>query len=98
MSPSGPAGTRGRLLAHRPFRLFWTGRILSTSGFQIAGVVVGWKIYADTGSALALGFIGLAQFLPMLLLTFVVGHVADRFDRRRVAMTCQSHARPHTSP
>lgn len=90
MSPADPAIPRERLLAHKPFRLFWIGRVLSTSGFQIAGVVVGWKIYADTGSALALGMIGLAQFLPMLLLTFVVGHVADRFDRRRIAMTCQS--------
>lgn len=73
-----------------PFACSGSGAVLSTSGFQIAGVVVGWKIYADTGSALALGMIGLAQFLPMLLLTFVVGHVADRFDRRRIAMTCQS--------
>lgn len=73
MSLSDPDISRGRLLAHKPFRLFWIGRVLSTSGFQIAGVVVGWKVYADTGSALALGLIGLAQFLPMLLLTFVVG-------------------------
>lgn len=90
MSLADPDISRGRLLAHKPFRLFWIGRVLSTSGFQIAGVVVGWKIYADTGSALALGMIGLAQFLPMLLLTFVVGHVADRLDRRRIAFTCQS--------
>ena len=64
--------------------------MLSASGFQIAGVVVGWKVYADTGSAYALGLIGLAQFLPMLLLTFLVGHVADAFDRRRIVMACQA--------
>lgn len=90
MSLSDPDISRGRLLAHKPFRLFWIGRVLSTSGFQIAGVVVGWKVYADTGSALALGLIGLAQFLPMLLLTFVVGQVVDRLDRRRIAYVCQS--------
>ena len=90
MSPADLEVSRGRLLAHQPFRLFWIGRVLSTSGFQIAGVVVGWKIYADTGSALALGLVGLAQFLPMLLLTFVVGPVADLFDRRRIAFLCQS--------
>ena len=90
MSLADPDVARGRLLADKRFRLFWIGRVLSTSGFQIAGVVVGWKIYADTGSALALGFVGLAQFLPMLLLTFVVGQVVDRLDRRRIAYICQS--------
>jgi len=90
VSHAEPPPTGGRLLADRRFRLFWTGRVLSTSGFQIAGVVVGWKIYADTGSALALGLVGLAQFLPMLLLTFVVGQVADLLDRRRIAFVCQS--------
>lgn len=79
-----------RLRDHADFRRFWTARVLSASGFQIAGVVVGWKVYADTGSAYALGLVGLFQFLPMLCLTFVVGHVADRFDRRRVVIACQA--------
>jgi MFS family permease len=36
-----------------------------------------------------LGLVGLCQFLPMVLLTFVIGHVADQFDRRRIALVCQ---------
>ncbi len=53
------------------------------------GVAVGWQVYHLTGSAWYLGLVGLAQFLPMFLLTLVVGHVADRYDRRGVARICQ---------
>ena len=51
----------------------------------MVGVAVGWQMYDITHSALALGLVGLAQFMPLLLLVFVVGHVGDRFDRRHVA-------------
>ena len=54
------------------------------------GVAVGWQIYALTGSALYLGLVGLAQFLPMFLLTLVVGQVVDRYDRRSIARVCQT--------
>ena len=46
------------------------------------GVAVGWQLYDLTGSALDLGWVGLVQFVPMVLLTLVVGQVADRYDRR----------------
>ena len=58
-------------------------------GIQVASVAVGWLVYAKTGSAYALGLVGLFQFLPMVALTFLVGHIADRFDRRRIVATCQ---------
>jgi len=51
-------------------------------------VGVGWQVYALTGSALDLGLVGLAQFIPSFLLMLVAGHVADRFDRRRVLQAC----------
>jgi MFS family permease len=54
------------------------------------GVAVGWQIYALTHSTFALGMVGLAQFAPLLLLTLVVGHVADRVDRRRILIICRS--------
>jgi MFS family permease len=57
--------------------------------FQMTGVAVGWQIYALTHSTLALGMVGLVQFLPMLLLMLVVGHVADRFDRKTIISVCQ---------
>jgi MFS family permease len=53
------------------------------------GVAVGWQLYELTGRALDLGLVGLAQFAPMILLTLVVGQVADRYDRRLVVMVCE---------
>ena len=50
---------------------------------------MGWQLYALTGSALDLGLVGLVQFLPMVLLTLVVGQVADRYDRRAIVSCCQ---------
>jgi MFS family permease len=70
--------------------LFFAARALSSLGFMIQGVAVGWQVYALTGSPLALGLVGLAQFLPMLALTLVVGFVADRQDRRLIARSCQT--------
>ena len=64
-------------------------RALSMGAFQMQAVAVGWQVYAMTGSALDLGLVGLAQFLPMICLTLPAGHVADRADRRRVASICQ---------
>lgn len=52
-------------------------------------VAIGWQMYALTHNAFSLGFVGLAQFLPMVLLTLVVGHVADRFERRKIVFLCQ---------
>ncbi|TDP47899.1 MFS transporter [Zavarzinia compransoris] len=72
-----------------PFALFWTSRVFGSLAFQMASVAFGWLIYDMTGSAYQLGFAGLAQFLPMVLLTFVVGAVADRWDRRRIVMISQ---------
>jgi MFS family permease len=55
----------------------------------MVGVAVGWQMYDLTHSALALGLVGLAQFLPLLLLVFVVGHVVDKYERRLVARACE---------
>jgi MFS family permease len=63
--------------------------VFSSLSFQAVTVAMGWMIYDQTHSAFALGFVGFCQFLPMMLLTFVVGHVADRFDRRRIGLVCQ---------
>ncbi len=78
-----------RLVRHPSFILFWASRIFSALGFQVASVAVGWLVYAKTGSAYALGLVGLFQFIPMVALTFLVGHIADRLDRRRIVATCQ---------
>jgi MFS family permease len=74
----------------RSYARFWLARICATVSFQMAGVAVGWQMYALTHSTLALGMVGLVQFLPMLLLVLVVGHVADRFSRKTVISICQA--------
>lgn len=77
------------LLNHRPFVLFWFARVFSAIAFQVTAVAVGWQIYALTGSAFDLGMVGLAQFLPMVILTLAVGHAADRYNRRAIIGTSQ---------
>lgn len=86
---ASPAPAAGGLLTHRPFLLFLASRVFSTMAFQGTGVAIGWLVYDKTRNPLDLGLIGLCQFLPMVVLTFVVGHVADRFDRRRIGLVCQ---------
>jgi MFS family permease len=53
------------------------------------GVAVGWQMYALTHSTFALGMVGLVQFLPLLLLMLLVGHVADRVSRKSILAVCQ---------
>jgi MFS family permease len=77
-------------MRHRPFALFWSARVMSSVAFQMMSVAIGWQIYSITHSAFALGLVGLSQFLPMFMLTLVVGHVADRYDRRTIAFVCQA--------
>ncbi|HEY2818410.1 MAG TPA: MFS transporter [Casimicrobiaceae bacterium] len=76
------------LLAQRSFVLFWFARVAAMVAHQMLAVGVGWQVYALTGSALDLGLVGLAQFIPSFLFVLVAGHVADRFDRRRVLQAC----------
>lgn len=57
--------------------------------YQMAGVAIGWQIYDLTGSAMALGLVGLVQFIPSLLLVLYVGHAADRYNRRNIVAIAQ---------
>jgi MFS family permease len=76
---------------HYPnFRLFQAARFLMVAGLEMQSVAVGWQIYEITRRPLDLGLVGLAQFLPGLLLFLLGGHVADRFDRRHVLLACYS--------
>ncbi len=77
-------------LRFRDFRLYQLARLLTTLALQMQGVAVGWQVYAITGRALDLGYVGLAQFLPAVALSLVTGPVADRFDRRYVLALCQA--------
>jgi MFS family permease len=58
------------------------------AALEMQSVAVGWQVYEITKRPLDLGLIGLAQFLPGMLLFLVSGHVADRFDRRKLVTLC----------
>ena len=73
-----------RLLGPGDFRRYWWSRLASTAAGQMLLVALGWQMYDLTGSAWDLGLVGLAQFLPALLLALPAGHIIDRHDRRRV--------------
>lgn len=73
---------------HRGFRNFWLARLLVSFATQIISVSVGWQVYDLTRNPLDLGFVGLAQFLPSLLLVLVTGAVADRYNRRAITAIC----------
>jgi len=77
------------ILQNKDLRFFLFARINTTLAYQMLTVGVGWKIYDLTGSAFYLGLVGLMQFLPMVLLTLLVGHVVDRYDRRKIMRVCQ---------
>src|SRR5713226_8221093 len=77
------------LLEHRSFVAYWCARTATTGAYQMQAVAIGWQIYELTGSAFDLGLVGLVQFIPVVLMTPLVGQAADQFDRRAVARTCQ---------
>jgi MFS family permease len=90
-SPPGKKQRRGmEAFASRDFRLYQLARAAAILGAEAQSVAVAWQVYSITHRALDLGFTGLALFLPGLLFLLPAGHVADRFDRRHVILTCYS--------
>jgi len=74
---------------HRPFALYWVSRVSSTIALQMQAVAVAWQMYDTTHNPLDLGLVGLTQFIPAALFVLVAGHVADRYDRRKIVRICQ---------
>jgi len=77
------------LRSHPAFFRLWLSRGMSGIAYQMLVVAIGWQLYTLTNSARDLGLVGLAQFVPMFLVTPIAGHVADSFDRRKVVAICQ---------
>jgi MFS family permease len=77
-------GTTRSAFRHRDFALFWVA--LMTTGFAMtmASVAIGWQVYSVRENPLDLGLVGLAEFLPLLLLALPAGQLADRISRRRI--------------
>lgn len=78
------------LLHQRPFVLFWLARLSATMGYHMLALTIGWQIYELTNSAFDLGLVGLIQFVPSVVLTLLIGHAADRYDRRMIVRAAQS--------
>jgi MFS family permease len=74
----------GPALQERDYRLWWLALLGMELSLQALEVAIGWEVYANQRSVLDLGWIGLAEFLPMFLLALPAGHLADRFPRRVV--------------
>jgi MFS family permease len=82
--------TSRALLAERSFLLYQGVRFFAVVAIQMMSVAVGAQVYAATHDPLALGFSGLAQFVPQFALVLVTGAAADRFARRAVLGVCHA--------
>ncbi|CAA9260085.1 MAG: Uncharacterized MFS-type transporter [uncultured Chloroflexia bacterium] len=91
-SPSAPGARHDSYAAlrYRDFRFLTIGTLASSLGSQMLGVAVGWELYERTNSAFVLGIVGLVQVIPVLLFSLYAGHIADRFDRKRIVMLSQA--------
>jgi MFS family permease len=80
-------------LRQRDFRRLLLGTsVLYTLGMEMQATVVGWELFRRTGSPAALGYAGLVQFLPVLLLALPAGQIADRKNRQWLLMAAQGLA------
>ena len=84
--PPGVSPDRYAVLRGRAFQLYLIGRFIASFGLQMLETAVGWELYQRTNSPLALAFVGLAQIIPLVLLTLPAGHVADQRDRRSIIL------------
>ena len=76
-------------LHFRDFRLLFLGTFIASIGEQMVNVAIGWELYERTGSALVLGLVGLAQVLPVVVLSLLAGHVVDHLDRKYIVIVTQ---------
>lgn len=72
------------LRASRDYRLLFFGQLVSFFGSMMTFIVVPWQMYQLTESSAMVGFIYLAEFVPMVVLAFVGGALADYFDKRKL--------------
>jgi MFS family permease len=89
MTANLPAAS-ANALHYRPYVFHLTALGLHGFAVQIISVAVGWQVYDITRDPFDLGLVGLAQFLPALVLVLVTGYVADRFNRRVIIALCMA--------
>ena len=89
MAASENSTAAGRVAFSYPgFVHFQLARFFIVLATEMQSVAVGWQVYEITKKPLALGLVGLAQFLPGIFLFLVSGHAADRYDRRKLIVLC----------
>src|ERR1700742_2851021 len=88
MSPSSDSRGGRAAFTHPGFVLFQIARFLIVAAVEMQAVAVGWQVYEITKRPLDLGYVGLAQFLPGILLFPLSGHASDRYERRTVLSLC----------
>jgi len=71
------------------YRYYLAGSLAVSVGSNMQSVAVGWELYERTNSAMALGWVGLVQALPIMLLALPAGQLADRLQRRRIVLVSQ---------
>jgi MFS family permease len=74
----------GPALEERDFRLWWLAVLGMGISLQALEVAIGWEVYALHRSPLDLGWIGLAEFVPLFVLALPAGQLADRLPRRLI--------------
>ncbi len=73
---------------HKDYRFFWMARVLGVLAIEMQITALSWQVYQLTGKALDLGLVGLAQFMPFLMLFLISGSVADRYQRKKIMSIC----------
>ena len=69
---------------HRDFRLYWISLVTEAFALQMSFVAIGWQVYSVRENPLDLGLVGLAEFVPLLMLALPAGQLADRVPRRNL--------------
>ncbi len=87
-APGDSSLTGGIAFTYPDFTVYELGLFFIETALEMESVAVGWQVYEITKRPLDLGLVGLAQFLPGIVLFLASGHAADRFDRRRLLILC----------
>ncbi|MFZ0830198.1 MAG: MFS transporter [Thermoplasmata archaeon] len=78
------AWLRRKLVANRNYWPYWAGNVASWAGLGVADVLLLFLVFQQTGSALAVAYVGIAASLPVLAIGLPAGVIADRYDRRNL--------------
>jgi MFS family permease len=85
-APTAPGERTYAVFHNADFARYIIARFIAAFGMQMLVAAVDWELFHRTGSALALGYVGLSLMGPMILCTLPAGHVADRFSRKKIVL------------